>query len=39
MSIENGFMDPEGVVAFHVAAGIGFKKTIKGDEQPKSLAR
>lgn len=34
-----GFMDPEGVVVFHVAAGIGFKKTIKGDEQPKSLAR
>lgn len=32
-----GFMDPEGVVVFHVAAGIGFKKTIKGDEVPKSL--
>lgn len=31
-----GFMDPEGVVVFHVAAGIGFKKTIKGDEVPKS---
>ena len=30
-----GFMDPEGVVAFHVAAGIGFKKTIKKDEEPK----
>lgn len=32
-----GFMDPEGVVVFHVAAGIGFKKTIKGDEVPKSI--
>lgn len=27
-----GFMDPEGVVVFHIAAGVGFKKTIKGDE-------
>jgi hypothetical protein len=34
-----GFMDPEGVVMFHVAAGIGFKKTIKKDEVPKTLAR
>lgn len=32
-----GFQDPEGLVAFHVAAGIGFKKTIKGDESPKSI--
>lgn len=31
-----GFMDPEGIVVFHVAAGIGFKKTIKDDETPKS---
>lgn len=31
-----GFMDPEGIVVFHVAAGIGFKKTIKGDSMPKS---
>lgn len=31
-----GFMKPEGVVVFHVAAGIGFKKTIEKDEQPKS---
>lgn len=33
-----GFMKPEGVVVFHMAAGIGFKKTIDGDEVPKSLA-
>lgn len=33
-----GFMKPEGIVVFHVAAGIGFKKTIEKDEVPKSLA-
>lgn len=33
-----GFTDPEGVVLFHVAAGIGFKKTLKKDEQPKGIA-
>lgn len=32
-----GFMKPEGIVAFHVAANIGFKKTIEKDEVPKSL--
>lgn len=26
-----GFMDPEGVIVYHTAAGIGFKKTLKGD--------
>lgn len=26
-----GFMDPEGVIVYHIAAGIGFKKTLKGD--------
>jgi len=31
-----GFMRPEGVVAFHVAGNVGFKKTIEKDEQPKS---
>lgn len=30
-----GFMDPEGVVVFHVAGGYLFKKTIKGDAEPK----
>lgn len=33
-----GFTDPEGIVLYHVAAGVGFKKTIKKDEAPKSLA-
>jgi len=31
-----GFMQPEGVVVFHIAACIGFKKTIVGDNAPKS---
>jgi hypothetical protein len=31
-----GFMDPEGIVCFHIAAGVGFKKTVKNDEKPKS---
>jgi hypothetical protein len=31
-----GFMRPEGIVVFHVAAGVGFKKTLEHDEQPKS---
>lgn len=34
-----GFMDPEGIVVFHVAAGIGFKKTIKDDESPKAQVK
>ena len=32
-----GFMKPEGVVVYHIAAGIGFKKTIEKDSEPKSL--
>lgn len=32
-----GFMDPEGIVIYHLAGGVGFKKTIKNDESPKSL--
>lgn len=31
-----GFMNPEGVVVYHAAAGICFKKTLKNDETPKS---
>lgn len=31
-----GFMDPEGIVVFHTAGMVGFKKTIKDDETPKS---
>ena len=30
-----GFMKPEGVVVFHTAANMCFKKTIENDEQPK----
>jgi hypothetical protein len=34
-----GFMDPEGIMVFHTAAQVGFKKTIKNDEVPKSLVK
>ena len=30
-----GFMRPEGIIAFHVAANLGFKKTLENDESPK----
>jgi hypothetical protein len=33
-----GFMDAEGIVIYHTASGVGFKKTLKNDETPKSLA-
>lgn len=33
-----GFMKPEGIVVYHIAGRIGFKKTIDKDEVPKSLA-
>jgi hypothetical protein len=33
-----GFMDPEGIVIWHTAAQVGFKKTIKDDEKPKGHA-
>ena len=31
-----GFMKPEGVVCFHVAANVGFKTTIEKDDEYKS---
>lgn len=31
-----GFMNPEGIVCHHIAAGVGFKKTIEKDDVPKS---
>lgn len=34
-----GFMNPEGIVVFHVAGNVGFKKTLERDEVPKALAR
>lgn len=33
-----GFMSPEGVIVWHTAANIGFKKTIEADHQPKGQA-
>jgi hypothetical protein len=33
-----GFMKPEGIVVYHIAAGVAFKKTLEKDEQPKSRA-
>jgi hypothetical protein len=32
-----GFMKPEGIVCFHTAGNVGFKKTIDKDEVPKSV--
>ena len=31
-----GFMKPEGVVVFHIAGNVGFKRTLERDEEPKS---
>lgn len=36
--ISPGFMKPEGIIIFHTAAGIGFKKTIEKDETPKGMS-
>lgn len=33
-----GFMNPEGVVVYHIAGRLGFKKTIHKDEVPKGQA-
>lgn len=33
-----GFMNPEGIIVFHTAANLCFKKTIHKDEVPKALA-
>jgi hypothetical protein len=32
-----GFMNPEGIVIYHTAAGQYFKKTIDGDDKPKGI--
>jgi hypothetical protein len=32
-----GFRKPEGIVCFHVAGNVGFKKTLEKDEMPKTL--
>jgi hypothetical protein len=31
-----GYNNPEGIVVYHKAAGVGFKMTIKDDDKPKS---
>ena len=33
-----GFMKPEGLVVFHTAGNVGFKKTLEKDEVPKGFA-
>lgn len=32
-----GFMKPEGIVCFHIAGNVGFKKTLDRDDLPKAL--
>ena len=32
-----GYMNPEGVVVFHTAGNVGFKKTLDKDEMPKAM--
>ena len=32
-----GFMKPEGIVVFHIAGNVGFKRTLERDEIPKAL--
>lgn len=34
----SGFMNPEGIIVYHCAASIGFKKTLEKDEVPKSIS-
>jgi hypothetical protein len=34
-----GFMNPEGIVIWHTAAKVGFKKTIEKDDEPKGAQR
>jgi len=34
-----GFMNPEGIVVFHVAGNVGFKMTLDNDGVPKSLLK
>jgi hypothetical protein len=33
-----GFMGAEGIIIYHIAANMAFKKTIDKDEMPKSVA-
>jgi len=38
-SASPGFMKPEGIVVFHTAANLCFKKTLLKDEMPKALSK
>lgn len=33
-----GFNKPEGIVCYHIAGNVGFKKTLEKDNEPKTLA-
>jgi len=35
--VVDGFMRAEGVVVFHIAGNVGFKKTLERDDLPKSV--
>lgn len=32
-----GFLKPEGIIVFHIAGNVGFKKTLEKDAEPKSM--
>lgn len=34
-----GYMRPEGIVVFHTAGNVAFKKTLEGDDEPKSISK
>lgn len=34
-----GFMNPEGIVIFHLAGNVGFKQTILKDDEPKGMQK
>jgi hypothetical protein len=34
-----GFMNPEGIIVYHKAAGVGFKMTLDNDDQPKGQSK
>jgi hypothetical protein len=34
-----GFMKPEGIVIFHTAGNLLFKKTLEHDDEPKGVNR
>lgn len=37
--VVTGFMNPEGIVIFHKAGNLLFKKTIEKDDEPKGLSK